>query len=61
MNHASEKTRVVQKKIGKLIGTRLQPELLGRLDSWRKGQSDLPNRPEAVRRLIAKALAGGKK
>jgi len=29
---------------------------LKRLDDWRRSQSDLPNRPEAVRRLVDLAL-----
>jgi hypothetical protein len=41
---------------GVLVGVRLQPEPLAKLDAWRKKQKDLPNRPEALRRLMAKAL-----
>jgi hypothetical protein len=28
------------------------PEFLARLDQWRRKQPDLPNRSEAVRRLV---------
>jgi hypothetical protein len=38
------------------VGTRIQPELLKRLDDWRREQPDLPSRPEALRRLAEKAL-----
>lgn len=37
---------------GTFIGVRLQAEPLARLDEWRRAQSDLPGRPEAIRRLI---------
>lgn len=42
---------------GILVGTRFQPDLLAALDSWRKGQVDLPTRPEAVRRLVELGMA----
>jgi hypothetical protein len=42
---------------GTLVGTRLQADFLVRLDEWRKRQDDLPTRPEAIRRLLEKALA----
>lgn len=35
-----------------LVGTRFQSDLLEAIDLWRKAQSDLPTRPEAVRRLV---------
>jgi hypothetical protein len=44
------------KQTGLLVGTRLQPELLAKLDAWRREQSDLPTRPEAIRRIIAQAV-----
>ncbi len=44
------------KQTGQMVGTRLQPELLKLLDDWRRDQPDLPNRPEALRRLAEKAL-----
>ncbi len=37
---------------GTLVGTRFQAELLEAIDLWRRAQSDLPTRPEAVRRLV---------
>lgn len=32
-------------------------DLLGRIDEWRRRQADLPNRSEAIRRLIERGLA----
>ncbi|MPZ38488.1 MAG: hypothetical protein GEU95_10530 [Rhizobiales bacterium] len=43
---------------GHTVGVRLQPPLLKVLDRWIAEQSKpRPSRPEAVRRLIEKALA----
>jgi hypothetical protein len=39
-----------------MVATRIQPELLKRLDDWRREQPDLPSRPEALRRLAEEAL-----
>jgi hypothetical protein len=33
-----------------------EPSLLARVDNWRRKQSDLPSRAEAVRRLLDRAL-----
>jgi metal-responsive CopG/Arc/MetJ family transcriptional regulator len=41
---------------GTLIGVRLQPDLLARLDRWASGQDDKPSRPEAIRKLIEAGL-----
>jgi hypothetical protein len=41
---------------GKLVGTRFQTDLLEAIDQWRRGQPDLPTRPEAVRRLVEKGI-----
>jgi|HubBroStandDraft_6_1064221.scaffolds.fasta_scaffold00056_83 hypothetical protein len=41
----------------KMLNVRVSGKVLKQLDTWRKELS----RSEAVRRLIAKALAGGKK
>jgi len=38
------------------INLRVAPEMLSALDEWRREQPDLPNRPEAIRRLLAGAL-----
>ena len=40
---------------------RLGPSVLERLDSWRVGQSDLPSRAEAVRRLVEVGLSSSTK
>jgi hypothetical protein len=44
---------------GLLVGTRLQPELLSKLDEWRRRQPDIPARPEAIRRMIEQAVREG--
>ena len=41
---------------GTLVGVRLQPDALKRLDDWRREQEDIPNRSEAIRRLLARTL-----
>jgi hypothetical protein len=53
-NMKTPKTRPTE--TGTLIGVRLQAVFLARVDKWRKSQSDLPTRPEAIRRLLEKAL-----
>jgi len=39
------------------INVRVDEEFLKRLDDWRRKQPDLPGRPEAIRRIVEKALA----
>jgi hypothetical protein len=36
---------------------RMSADELTQLDGWREAQSDLPSRPEALRRLMRKALS----
>ena len=43
--------------VGTPVMVRLAPEQLQELDRWAAAQPDLPTRPEAVRRLVGKALA----
>jgi hypothetical protein len=38
------------------VMVRLPPPDLDRVDAWRRSQSDLPTRPEAIRRLIELGL-----
>jgi hypothetical protein len=38
------------------VNVRLERQAIEALDAWRKKQNDLPTRPEAIRRLIEKAL-----
>jgi hypothetical protein len=38
------------------IHLRIEPKEFGAIDSWRGTQSDQPTRPEAIRRLIERAL-----
>jgi hypothetical protein len=35
---------------------RLQPDQLAKVDAWRGAQDDTPTRPEAIRRLVEKAI-----
>jgi hypothetical protein len=42
---------------GTLLGVRLQPGSLERLDAWIARQEDEPTRPEAIRRLVEQALS----
>lgn len=37
---------------------RLEREMIERIDNWRRQQSDLPTRAEAIRRLVELSLAG---
>lgn len=57
VNTNTRKKRAEQ--TGQMVGARIQPELLKRLDEWRRTQPDLPSRPEALRRLAELALRGG--
>jgi hypothetical protein len=41
---------------GDLVGVRVQPAIARQLDDWRRKQEDLPNRPEAIRRLVELGL-----
>ncbi|CAH1661113.1 hypothetical protein CHELA1G11_12433 [Hyphomicrobiales bacterium] len=34
------------------VNVRIERELLERIDDWRRYESDLPSRPEAIRRLL---------
>ena len=41
---------------GEPVMVRVQPEMAKELDDWRRGQDDLPGRPEAIRRLVELGL-----
>jgi hypothetical protein len=43
--------------VGIQIGTRWSPEIVDHVDAWRRQQSDLPGRPEAIRRLVEIGLS----
>jgi hypothetical protein len=46
-------------RVGALhIGVRVPPAELAAVDAWIEAQPDAPTRPEAIRRLVAIALAG---
>ena len=38
--------------IGKLVGQRWRDDQLNEIDDWRRKQSDMPGRSEAIRRLV---------
>jgi metal-responsive CopG/Arc/MetJ family transcriptional regulator len=40
-----------------LVQLRLPDDLGAAIDQWRREQSDIPTRSEAIRRLLKKALA----
>jgi hypothetical protein len=44
---------------GDLIGVRVQPQMAKKLDDCRRKQADLPNRPDAIRRLVELGLKKG--
>lgn len=48
--------KVRPSKTGAPVLVRFQDDLLLKLDNWRRRQDDLPNRAEAVRRIINSAL-----
>jgi|SRR6185437_9150122 hypothetical protein len=43
---------------GELIGVRILPPLLKKLDTWINGQVPRPSRPEAIRGFLERGLAG---
>ena len=45
---------------GKLIGVRVLPHLLARIDEWAQKQDAKPSRPDAMRQLIERALSPGR-
>ena len=45
---------------GDPVMVRVQPEMAKDLDDWRRKQTDLPNRPEAIRRLVELGLKAKK-
>lgn len=42
------------------MNVRMEREQLARLDAWRHKQDDVPNRPEAMRRLVEKGLSASR-
>jgi uncharacterized protein (DUF4415 family) len=64
MQEAMEKTITEKRKrgrpatgLGELIGVRIQPDLLARVDEYRLAQNPEQTRPEAIRALLDEALA----
>jgi hypothetical protein len=42
------------------VGERWSTEAIREIDDWRRKQDDLPNRPEAIRRLVELGLKAKK-
>jgi hypothetical protein len=42
--------------VGTLLGQRWRDDQLEQVDRWRRGQSDMPGRAEAIRRLVELGL-----
>lgn len=57
----AKSTRVITRKrapvTGTLVGVRLQPADLAKLDAYRDQLSPKPSRPEAIRRLLEANLS----
>jgi hypothetical protein len=47
--------------VGTQIGMRWQGPELKAIDEWRREQTDLPTRPQAIRRLVEAGLAAPKR
>jgi hypothetical protein len=47
--------------LGTPIQVRVKDHLLAAIDGWRREQPDLPNRPEALRRLAEIGLSASRK
>jgi hypothetical protein len=46
--------------VGTLVGQRWHEDQLGEVDRWRRGESDMPGRAEAIRRLVEIGLAASR-
>ena len=53
--------RPVTTGIGTLVGVRMLPEQLARLDALRQRMSPPPSRPEIIRQIVAAALIAAKR
>jgi hypothetical protein len=47
--------------LGTPVQVRVKDELLAAIDGWRRAQPDLPNRPEAIRRLTEVGIKASKR
>ena len=43
-----------------LVGVRFEPDLFNQVEEWRRQQARIPQRPEAIRKLVEKGLAAFK-
>jgi hypothetical protein len=56
--NAKKRGRPISTGTGTVVGVRMLPEQLTQLDDWIASQpAPVPTRPEAVRQLLARALA----
>jgi hypothetical protein len=46
--------------VGTLVGQRWHDDQLEQIDHWRRGQTDMPGRAEAIRRLVEIGLKAKK-
>jgi hypothetical protein len=65
MHGVNIKSAKVSKKMGRPPGRKGRPlqlyatdDFLAMIDDWRRKQPDIPNRSEAIRRLVDQALKG---
>jgi hypothetical protein len=54
--HATKKSRGRPPKESEAVTVRIDAEGLRAIDDWRRGEDDLPGRPEAIRRLVQLSL-----
>jgi hypothetical protein len=64
MNKSTRDTTKPRKQRPAITGdpvmVRVQPDMAKQLDDWRRHQTDLPGRPEAIRRLVELGLKAKK-
>ena len=56
---AVKRGRPPSEKVSVPVLVRVEVDLLEQIDELRRAAPDLPSRPEAIRRLVMKALAAG--
>jgi hypothetical protein len=57
---AARRGRPPSETVSVPVLVRVEVDLLEQIDELRRAAPDLPSRPEAIRRLVLKALAAGK-
>lgn len=56
---AAKRGRPPSETVSVPVLVRVEVDLLEQIDELRRAAPDLPSRPEAIRRLVVKALAAG--